>query len=54
MSSMMSTTGSSEQKFLGIERIIFHKDHRCFKAEEGDTFDFRAGVNLLVGDQGIA
>jgi predicted ATPase len=33
-----------------IARTKFKKDYRCFK--KGDTFDFRPGVNLLVGDQG--
>lgn len=32
-----------------LKTIIFKKDHRCFK--EGETFNFRPGVNLLVGDQ---
>ncbi len=30
--------------------ITFTKDWRCFKA--GDRFEFRPGINLLVGDQG--
>jgi predicted ATPase len=30
--------------------IEFTEDWRCFKA--GDRFEFRPGVNLLVGDQG--
>jgi len=33
-----------------LKKITFKEDHRCFK--QGDTFDFRPGVNLLVGDQG--
>ena len=33
-----------------ITEIEFIKDWRCFK--KGITFSFRAGVNLLVGDQG--
>lgn len=32
-----------------LESILFLKEWRCFKEE---VFDFRAGVNLLVGDQG--
>lgn len=33
-----------------ITSAKFRKDYRCFK--KGDKFDFRPGVNLLVGDQG--
>jgi predicted ATPase len=33
-----------------IRALTFTKDWRCFKA--GDRFDFRPGINLLVGDQG--
>lgn len=33
-----------------IHSIEFTEKWRCFKA--GDRFDFRPGVNLLVGDQG--
>jgi len=33
-----------------LKQVVFLKDHRCFK--KGDTFDFRPGINLLVGDQG--
>jgi len=33
-----------------IKALTFTKDWRCFKA--GDRFEFRPGVNLLVGDQG--
>lgn len=33
-----------------ITSITFKKDFRTFK--EGDTFDFKPGVNILVGDQG--
>lgn len=33
-----------------LEQIEFKQDHRCFKT--GETFDFRRGVNLIVGDQG--
>ncbi len=33
-----------------IHSIEFLGDWRCFQA--GDRFDFRPGVNLLVGDQG--
>lgn len=33
-----------------IHSIEFTEEWRCFKA--GDRFDFRPGVNLLVGDQG--
>lgn len=33
-----------------IKKLTFTKDYRCFK--EGLTIDFRAGINLLVGDQG--
>lgn len=33
-----------------IQAITITKDWRCFKA--GDRFDFRPGINLLVGDQG--
>lgn len=33
-----------------ITTVTFKKDHRCFKS--GETFTFRAGVNLVVGDQG--
>lgn len=33
-----------------IHSIEFLEDWRCFKT--GDRFDFRPGVNLLVGDQG--
>jgi predicted ATPase len=30
--------------------ITFASDHRCFKT--GDKFEFRKGINFLVGDQG--
>ena len=33
-----------------LKRLAFTKDWRCFK--EFDSFEFRPGVNLLVGDQG--
>lgn len=33
-----------------IESVKFIKDFRCFK--KGDEFEFRSGVNLLVGEQG--
>lgn len=33
-----------------IEAIQFRKDFRSYKA--GETFTFKAGINLLVGDQG--
>jgi predicted ATPase len=33
-----------------IHSIEFTDDWRCFKA--GDRFEFRPGVNLMVGDQG--
>jgi predicted ATPase len=33
-----------------IHSLKFTDDWRCFKT--GDCFDFRPGVNLLVGDQG--
>jgi predicted ATPase len=33
-----------------LKSIKFVKDWRCFKA--GETFEFRPGLNLLVGDQG--
>lgn len=33
-----------------LESILLKSDFRCFKA--GDTFSFKPGVNLLVGDQG--
>lgn len=33
-----------------LHTITFLEKHRCFN--EGDTFAFRSGVNLLVGDQG--
>lgn len=33
-----------------ITNMKFLKDHRCFK--KGDTFTFRPGINLLVGEQG--
>ena len=33
-----------------LNTLKFKENWRCFKA--GDTFDFRPGVNLLVGDQG--
>jgi len=33
-----------------INKVTFARRHRCF--QEGATFDFRSGVNLLVGDQG--
>jgi predicted ATPase len=33
-----------------ISKIEIIKDFRCFK--KGDTFTFRPGVNLLVGEQG--
>lgn len=33
-----------------LKRLAFTKDWRCFK--EFDSFVFRPGVNLLVGDQG--
>ena len=33
-----------------LKRLTFTKDWRCFK--EFQVFDFRPGVNLLVGDQG--
>ncbi|KKK76698.1 hypothetical protein LCGC14_2861010 [marine sediment metagenome] len=33
-----------------IHSVEFKEDWRCFKV--GDSFDFRPGVNLLVGDQG--
>lgn len=33
-----------------IRALTFTKDWRCFKA--GDRFEFRPGINLLVGDQG--
>lgn len=35
----------------GTESIRFLKDYRCFK--KGDEFEFRPGLNLLVGDQGV-
>jgi predicted ATPase len=34
-----------------IRTITFLQDFRCFKI--GDSFEFRPGVNLLVGDQGV-
>jgi predicted ATPase len=33
-----------------IKSIRFKTDWRCFK--EGDYFEFKPGINLLVGDQG--
>lgn len=45
----MSVTDASGRAL--IERVQFKKDHRVFK--RGDSIDFRAGVNLLVGDQGV-
>jgi predicted ATPase len=33
-----------------IKSVTFNCDWRCFKA--GDFFEFKSGVNLLVGDQG--
>ncbi len=33
-----------------LRKVEFLKDYRCFK--KGDTFEFRPGVNLLVGEQG--
>jgi predicted ATPase len=33
-----------------LKTLRFKETWRCFKA--GDTFEFRPGVNLLVGDQG--
>lgn len=33
-----------------LHSITFKKKYRCF--EKGDTFSFRPGVNLLVGEQG--
>ena len=33
-----------------LKKVEFKKDWRCFKSE--DTFLFREGVNLIVGDQG--
>ena len=33
-----------------IKSITFKKDFRCFV--KGDKFDFRSGINVLVGDQG--
>lgn len=33
-----------------LHALDFVKDWRCFK--EGDRFEFRPGINLLVGDQG--
>ncbi len=33
-----------------LKSLTFTKDWRCFKA--GQTFEFRPGVNLIVGDQG--
>jgi|SRR6185436_2834842 len=33
-----------------IKTVLFKKDFRCFS--KGDKFEFRSGINLLVGDQG--
>ncbi len=33
-----------------LKKIRFDKDYRCFKKD--DTFHFKQGINLLVGDQG--
>jgi predicted ATPase len=33
-----------------IKKIVFNKDFRCYKA--GEMFEFKAGINLLVGNQG--
>jgi predicted ATPase len=33
-----------------INSITFKQDFRCFKKD--DTFEFRQGINVLVGDQG--
>lgn len=33
-----------------IKSIRFLRDYRCFKV--GERFDFKPGINLLVGDQG--
>ncbi len=33
-----------------LKSVTFKKDYRCFN--EGDTFEFPAGITLLVGDQG--
>jgi len=33
-----------------IKSITFRKDFRCFA--KGDTFEFKPGVNVIVGDQG--
>lgn len=33
-----------------FKKIIFNEEFRCFKA--GEIFEFRPGINLLVGDQG--
>jgi predicted ATPase len=33
-----------------LHELTFLEDWRCFKS--GETFNFRPGVNLLVGDQG--
>jgi len=33
-----------------IKKVRFIKDYRCFK--DGDTIEFREGLNLIVGDQG--
>ncbi len=33
-----------------LDSLTFTEDYRCFK--QGETYQFRPGVNLLVGDQG--
>lgn len=33
-----------------IKSVIFKKDFRCFN--QGDKFEFKPGINVLVGDQG--
>jgi predicted ATPase len=46
----MSETAKGSETGLYLKSVTFTKAHRDFK--EGDRFEFRQGINFLVGDQG--
>ncbi len=47
---MASSASSAPAAAQLLEALEFKEDYRCFNA--GETVSFRAGVNLIVGEQG--
>lgn len=53
MSRTKSRSYSRERESLteaAMKSIVFDKEYRCFK--KGERYEFKPGLNLLVGDQG--